>query len=826
MNVLRLALESFKNDQKMSDSRLVLVTQIVLIFFLATLSLTSASVQLFLNDNLNNMLGADLTISGSTALSENGEQTIASNASKFAKVQILPLAISNRNTTIPVQIKLVDQNYPLQGSLKIGDAKAEVNQKTVNTGPKLGEIWLGPRASGKLGVAIGDMVQIGEERLRFSATIFHEPDRIMEGHSVAMRALVNSGSIATDAFKSSNIRHRYLVEASSSQQRFFEEWVSEKLDGYTIMTKTGGGHPLSSFWQRTENFLGLASVILFFMAAIAIDMANRRYLVRQKHRLAIYLSFGQTLASCVRLSFLQWVIGFVLSFSAGIFLAYVAQYYLVSQLAQQFPGIGWGWHLQSLLKSAGITFLLLLAFQIPMFWQLTRTSLVSLIRAVEFPTAQLLRMFWIFASLTMLAAYYSDNFLLTGLTLGALGAALLLMMVLTWVILTMGEYWGRNRPGLLSFNFFIMKKRILTKSSQILGLGLCSLLLLFTLMLMKDIGDSLEGYTRLNDGNLMVAEMPAQDLPVLEQWAESNESQIRQMRPYSSAKLSHINEQPIDEAITTPSDSLATVKKNIRLSWSEAVPANNRLVDGAWWSASDENWQQISAEPEVMTDLDLQFGDKLTFLVNGKPFTFTLVASHAFRPGKGSVTFWFQIPEKAAQKLEADIFYMGSMELPSNAWSELGQLWKNNPALSLVPLKELTQRFDDTLAIVTKLTVGYAIMILAMAALVIAASMKGFESEDRKKNGLLMSIGITKSACLKLNLYDWLTVSLIAGIGAIAGTWIAGLLIYESQFSMSYAPDPLWLVGLILAISFIVCAVGTIFSRKSLSASIYTLMKE
>ncbi len=39
-----------------------------------------------------------------------------------------------------------------------------------------------------------------------------------------------------------------------------------------------------------------------------------------------------------------------------------------------------------------------------------------------------------------------------------------------------------------------------------MGLGLCGLLLLFSLMLMRDLGTTMEGYGRSHDGNLMIAE--------------------------------------------------------------------------------------------------------------------------------------------------------------------------------------------------------------------------------------------------------------------------------------------------------------------------------
>jgi len=227
-----------------------------------------------------------------------------------------------------------------------------------------------------------------------------------------------------------------------------------------------------------------------------------------------------------------------------------------------------------------------------------------------------------------------------------------------------------------------------------------------------------------------------------------------------------------------------------------------------------------------MTDLGLVFGDTLTFSIGGQMFDFELVANHAYKPGGGSVTFWFQVPESAYDVIKPEVFYMGSMELPESAWPKLGDLWERYPTLSLVPLRELTKRFDDTLAVVTKLTVGFASMVLIMAGIVMAASIKGFEADDRQKNGLLMSMGLRKGDCLKLNLYDWLTTAFVAGIGAIAGTWLAGSLIYQSQFSIPYQPNGLWLLSILLLMCAVVCCVGVLYCRKSLSASVNDLLRE
>ena len=322
------------------------------------------------------------------------------------------------------------------------------------------------------------------------------------------------------------------------------------------------------------------------------------------------------------------------------------------------------------LKTIGLFFLLLLALQVPSFIQLSRASLLSLIRNPAESSYVWQRLFWSIASVTLLAAAYSDNMLLTGMTLMAIAAALALMVVLTWTVIRLGDLWGRRRAGLLPFAFFMMRQRLFAKSAQVMGLGLCGLLLLFSLMLMRDLGTTMEGYGRSHDGNLMIAEAQADQVDAIRRWAGETGSSVRSLRPFVSAQLVSVNGKALAD-MQKPSDTLATLKDPIRLSWTDAMPKNNRLAGGKWWPSGTDNWRQISAESEVMTDIGLNYGDTLRYQIGGKAYDFTLVASHAYQPGAGSITFWFQVPLSARAQIDAPTRYMGSMELPEPAWDAL-----------------------------------------------------------------------------------------------------------------------------------------------------------
>ena len=823
MKAFPIIINNVRNDIRASEGKLSILTQATLLFFLLTLSLTSASIQLYLAQNLTQMLGSDLVLEQHGTLTIEQEAQIRAQAPKVSKTELVSITLTHGSHWERVQLKQVDTAYPLQGTLMVGVSPAGEQHPAI-TGPAAGEVWLGPRLATKLNAQVGDQISLAGVDHELTAILFHEPDRLMEGHSVAYRAMINDQSIDTASLNTSKRRQRFLIEADKEQQVSLEQWVEANLPAAKLLKKQGGQHPLAGFWKRTENFLGLASVILFFMAAVAMDLTNRRWLAQMRYRLTLYGSFGISGRTSLSIAGWQWLIGFFLALSLGSTTSAIAYHFIVIELQSYFPGITAIWSADAILKTVTLTFGLLLALQVPALIQLRRASILGLIRKAPEGSYTWLRLLWGLIAVSILAAAYSDNPLLTALMLAAIGAALGLMILLTWTVVMLGDKWGKGRTGFLPFAFFFMRQRLFAKSSQVLGLGLCALLLLFTLMLMRDLSGMIASYGREHDGNLLVTEAQESQLADIEAWAHETGSILKQMRPFVSAKLIRINGLTLSDYMQKPSDTLSTLQRPIRLSWSTEIPANNQLAGGKWWASDTENWQQISTEPEVMTDMGLTYGDTLTYQINGQAYSFTLVASHAYKPGGSSITFWFQVPASARPEIEADTHYMGSMELPGSAWPHLTVLWQKHPTLSLVTLQEVTERFDKLLAIVIKLTSGYAAMVLLLAMFVLVASSKGFEEDDKRKNGLLMSMGLKQGDCLKLSLYDWLVTALIATTGAIAGTWLAGQLIYEEQFGLSYQPDTLWIAGTVSLMVIVVCSVGLLTCMRSLAYSVKDLL--
>ena len=823
-NNIKLAWHFQCQEFNHSHQRLLRWVQITLMIFVVTLSLSSQSIQGYLQQNLQGLLGADFVISQKQKLSSEHNNELNKLVNKVVTTQQIQAILSYQGKWQQAQLKAVGQEYPLQGELL---SSSTINGQGENVGsvPLSGEIWLDTRLISGLGIKVGDQLTISDLTFTVSRVLLYEPDRLMEGHSVAMRAMINKADMKALNFAEDLIQYRYLLALEKSQFQPLIQWQQEQLPGAQVLHKQGA-HPLAMFWKRTENFLGLASIILFFMAAIAIEQLAQVHIKKEQFFTALCMSLGATKSTAMKLSVLKWVMSITLLLPAVVLLSAGFHYLIIHFLNNTFPELVWQLNLVGMVKPIISILAVFAIFQTPVWVSLLYSSVAKQLTGRQTTFSHWISKLSSILVLFAVAFSYSDNGLLTFMMLTAIAITIALMILVSWLSLTVGEKVTQRFSGLMPFTLFMMKQRIISKTTQIMGVGLCAFLLLFTLMLLKDIGYTMSAYQRQHDGNLFVSQADEEQISYIQTWASEHGVSVRQAKPYMQAKVIKINQVTLNEFTDSPSESLATLSKSIRLHMTQQVPVNNEVIAGTWWSESTSNWQQVSVEEEVMTDIGLNIGDQLTLYINNKSYNFTISASHVIKPGKGSITFWIQMPASALAHIQAPIYNMASLELKDEQWPLLGPLWQKYPTLRMVSLQQMTELFDNTLAMVTKIVSGFAFMIILLSTFVILATIKGLESKEKKKNSVIMSFGFSRSTCLRLNILEWLSTAGITAIGAVAGTYIAGLLIYQSQFSLTYHPNFLWLLVTISIILSLVTSLGVYASKNSLKSSIRSLLAE
>lgn len=835
----RQAFEQWWQSYGDTNNRVLRYCQLLLMTSILFLSLTSAGIQQLLWRNMEQLLGADLVISHSSAIPAEQLKPLAAMSLKSSASQLMDITLTHHSQWQPVQLKVVDSAYPLRGTLRVTHEVGGIEVRA-NELPAADEIWLDSRTFAALQVNIGDYLTVAGQRLRVAAILTHEPDRLMEGHSVDHRALVSASVSLNQFFANTEAMYRYSFEVETVNLTNAIRWANANL-GYTQVLHASSGHPLANFWKRVENFFGLVMVVLFFMAAITFSLSGKRQLEQQLFRFSLFLSFGMSRRSGIFIWCGQWLIGFVTSVVAATSVAYCAYALVLNKFAGHFalldlskstelssglfaslpamPWFAWG-------KAVALLAVLLLLFQAPFWLKLFRTSPAILLKKSFEGQSPLI--VWLFNTLviSLLAFFYSDNPLLTSMTLSGLAASLVLMAVVTWLFLSFGEKITLARSSLLVFCLGLMKQRMSSKATQIMGLGLCITLMLFSFGLMRDFSSMLQRYTRTHDGNLMISQVSQAQVPRLQDWADVNQANILVLKPYYYAKLERINGLTLSDAIKYPSEASATVQKPVRLHTTNALPANNTVESGEFWNPGLGALGDISVESEVMMDLGLSLGDTLQFRLGKQRFTFTIRASHVFKAGRDSVTFWFQVPQSVAAEVAQAPMFMGSMELPDNAWPQLAELWREMPTLKMLTLKEIAERFDNILRLMQLTLTLFSALILLLSLLVVVSTIQGFQAQDKTRNGLMLSFGMSKRECVRLVAWEWLVTGLIASTSAIIGTVLIGHLMYQSQFSMQYQVDWFWLLSVTAITVLGAIALGLVFSRESLKVSIRQLLHE
>ncbi len=824
MQSSKLAWQFYRNERHLSNYKHLRYIYIILMVFVMTLGQSSQSVQQYLSNNLSSLLGADVIVSQSMPLTDKQRSVIESHSSQIVETESISTTLTFFDKWSRVKLKAVGSDYPLQGQLRASSVLGGDDQ-VMEFGPGLGEIWLDARLVTSLGVETGDVLSVASESFRVTKVLVHEPDRLMEGHNVDMRAMINRNDLPRLNISNELVTRRYLLAANPQQVSALIDYKNTTLPAAQIFHRKGA-HPLALFWQRVENFLGLASIVLFFMAAIAIEQISQLQVKKEQYFSAVCMSMGATKRQGLSLSILKWVYRTVFIMPWVFALTAISHYAVVDWLSSTFQGLQWQWSWVVAFKSALAAIVIFLITQAPVWIALNRVSVSKLLQGRDKVSASWLTKLCSMMVLVIVGLVYTDNPLLTTMIVSSIIICILLIILVSWLTLTVGERLTKNVSGLLPFSLFMMRQRIVTKSTQILGVGLSAFLLLFTLMLMKDLSGTMSNYQRQHDGNLFVSQASESQMQTINQWASEQEIDIRQSKPFFYAKLIEVNKASLDQFSERPSETLATFQRAIRLHYTDEVPSNNRVLSGKWWQEDTQDWRQVSVEEEVLVDLGLSLGDQLTFVINGQAVEFTIVATHAYKPGAGSITFWVQMPISAIDHINAETYSMASLELAPQHFDMLADLWRQHPTLRMMSLNELTARFDKTLAMVTQVISGFSILIILLAMIVTVTSVKALEIGEKKKNSIILSFGFTKLTALRLSFIEWVTTGLIAAAGATVSTYLAGLMIYQSQFSLTYQPNTAWLLSVVAVILSLVVATGIWASKNSLSSSIRELLAE
>ncbi|WP_342640687.1 ABC transporter permease [Rhodoligotrophos ferricapiens] len=598
--------------------------------------------------SLSSALGEGLTNRGQVILGgdaefslvhrEAGAQEIAFLQSQGRLSQVSTMRAMTRSTKSDaralVELKAVDETYPLFGEVRL-EGGGSLDEALAKRDGHWGVV-ADPVLLTRLGVAPGDLVQVGTLEFQVRHPLASEPDRLSEGlmfgprlfmtrEALAESGLVQPGSLVTNAY-----RMRMDTGGEGALRTLLEEVRTRFPDaGWRIKSRENAAPGVERFVARLTLFLSLVGLTALFVGGVGIANAVTNFLDARRRNIAILKCVGAPGRAIFEIYLIQVMILAALAIGIGLVIGAAIPIALAHLLADMLPlPLETGIYPLSLFAAAAFGVLVTLAFAI---WPLGRARDIpaqSLFRDAITPARRLPHRPYIMAVAVVLLilvsvalATFEDKQLTLWYIFGlAAGFAILVGLgkALTWAAAKMPT---KKTGPITRLAIGNLHRPAAPTVSVVLSLGL-GLSLFVTLALVDT------NLTRELQRNLPGQAPSFFFLDIQPDQHDRFEQMLKglpgahdiQSVPMLRGTVVSVNGVPSQQVKVDP--EVAWVLRGDRgLTYSEIPPANSVITEGEWWPKDYSGEPLVSMAEDAARGMGLKVGDHLTVNVLGREIT-------------------------------------------------------------------------------------------------------------------------------------------------------------------------------------------------------------
>jgi putative ABC transport system permease protein len=252
-------------------------------------------------------------------------------------IETRAMAVAPSGERSLVELKAVDEAYPLYGELVLSPADATL-------APRDGRHGLALEASvaERLGLRPGDPVRIGEATLTFVGVVAQEPDRVASPAVLGPRALVlaaaipATGLVQPGALISYDLRAR--LPEGVAPRPFAEAWRRAVGDGGWRIRFGDQAEPgVNRFLDRAASFLTLAGLTALLVGGIGVATGTRAWLEARGRTIATLRCLGAPAGTILATYLIQVLVLAAIGISIGLVAGFGLTWLAAQMLAGALP---------------------------------------------------------------------------------------------------------------------------------------------------------------------------------------------------------------------------------------------------------------------------------------------------------------------------------------------------------------------------------------------------------------------------------------------------------------------------------------------------------
>lgn len=684
-------------------------------------------------------------------------------------------------------IKAVRPGYPLRGALRTAAAPYGA-QHTTHAIPAMGEAWVGPRLLPLLDARVGDHLTLGKATLRIARVLAYEPGGAGNLSAVAPVVLVNRAEIDRAGLLApgSRVIHVYQFAGGTRALARFKRWLAPQLNPSQRLLDVREGRPaVGGALERAGRYLGLASLMAVLLAGVAIAMGARRYSERHYDASAMLRCLGASQRDIVRLYLLQLLLLGIGGSALGVVLGYFAHLGLFALLREllptQLPPPG---PLPVLLGF--LTGMLVLAgFALP---PVLRLRNVPALRVLRRELAPLPPRAWLVygaagAAMTALLWRYTGDVTLTFSVLGGALLSLLVFGLFAWGLLRASRVLARGvgvawRHGLNS-----LWRRPWLAVGQILTFGLVLLAMATTGLLRTDLIRSWRTQLPARAPNYFAVNILPHQVEALRAFLGRHRIARARLYPMVRGRLATVNGVPVAERAKR--NGKRDLRRPLNLSWSETLPAGNRILAGRWWQPNGQGPAQVSVARRIATRLGIRLGDELTFdFAGGRVLKARVTSLRSVQWDNFKPNFFMLFAPGTLERFPKT--YITSFYLPAGERPLLARMVREFPAVTVIDLDRIMDQVRRIVA-QSAIAVEYLLaLVLAAGFTVLFAALQATLDERLYEGALLRALGASRYQLRAGHLAEYSLLGFLSGLFAASGTEFITWLLYTRVFHLDY----------------------------------------
>ena len=793
-----LALRLLARDWRAGELTLVAVAVVVAVASVTTVGFFADRVHQALSRQANQLLGADLVISGDRPLDAAFTAAADQRGLHVARMLRFPSMTAGNGQSVLAEVKVVTAGYPLRGDLRIADVQNGVDRRATEI-PKPGTAWVDERLITRLQLQVGDVIEIGNSKLPIAQIITQEPDSAIGFINAGPRIMINDADIAATGLVQvgSRIRYRILVAGAPAAIADYRSWVTPKLaPGQRVESIEDARPEIRSALERSEKFLSLAALLSVVLAAVAIALAARRFLQRHLDACAIMRCHGASQSRLVRLYLLQFIVLGAVASLAGCIAGFVAQHalalWLGSLVTVELPEPGWMPALHGFVTGLA----LLLGFALPPVIALAKVPTLRVLRRdIGAPSGMGLLGYALGAVVIAgLIIWKAGDLRLGSMVFAGFAGAMLVAGLLAWGVIALVSRLGGAG---VSWRFGIanLRRRPMASVLQVVALGIGVMALLTLTIIRSELLDLWQRSLPPDAPNRFIVNVQPEQIPTLKKFFEGRGMAMPELHPMVRARLIGINERSVAPADYSDDRARRLVDREFNLSWATQMQKDNRLIAGNWWGNKPRS-DQFSMEDGIAKALGVGIGDKLTFDSAGNTFTAEITSLRKVDWDSFNVNFFVVAPPGLMDRFP--VSYVTSFYLPPGNVGLLNALVKQFPNFLLIDVAQVLGQVQTMITQVSR-AVQFVFLFTLLAGLVVLyAAIASTQDERLYQATIMRTLGASRSQLARANLAEFAVIGALAGLIAVAGANALGYVLAQRVINVGYEFSyALWGIGII-----------------------------